>query len=126
MSGTRYRSGAMWAMDMTEYSKFMEGGDNKEELTRAKYNLLMALRQEVPPAQRKYINMYYVDNLNMKQIGEALGVDKSTVARTIKRGEANLRRCLRFGGDRLLAAQGAGGHYGVVKQRAKREGYENC
>ena len=40
--------------------------------------------------------------MNMRQIGERMGVNKSTVSRTIKRGEARLRRCLRYGADRLL------------------------
>ena len=38
----------------------------------------------------------------MRQIGQELGVDKSTVSRTIKRGEARLRRCLRYGAAAFL------------------------
>ena len=38
----------------------------------------------------------------MREIGEKLGVDKSTVSRTIKRGEARLRRCLRYGAKAFL------------------------
>ncbi len=38
----------------------------------------------------------------MSQIGARLGVDKSTVSRTIKRGEKRLRRCLRYGARRFL------------------------
>ena len=39
----------------------------------------------------------------MRQIGQELGVDKSTVSRTIKRGEARLRRCLRYGAGAFLS-----------------------
>ena len=38
----------------------------------------------------------------MPQIARQLGVNKSTVSRTIHRGEARLRRCLRYGADSLL------------------------
>ena len=32
----------------------------------------------------------------MREIGEQLGVDKSTISRTIKRGETRMRRFLRY------------------------------
>ena len=38
----------------------------------------------------------------MREIGQKLGVDKSTVSRTIKRGERRLQRCLRYGAKGLL------------------------
>ena len=38
----------------------------------------------------------------MREIGERLGVDKSTVSRTIKRGERRLQRCLRYGAETYL------------------------
>ena len=37
------------------------------------------------------------------QLAEKLGVSRSTVARTIKRGEARLRRCLRYGAGAFLS-----------------------
>ena len=59
-------------------------------------------QEEVTPRQRQTLLLYYGERLTMQQIGEELGVDKSTVCRTIKRGERRLRRCLRYGADRLL------------------------
>ena len=41
------------------------------------------------------------------QMAKRLGVAPSTVSRTIKRGEARLRRCLRYGAAALL--DGGGG-----------------
>ena len=49
--------------------------------------------------------LYYGEGLNMSEIGERFGVDKSTVSRTIKRGESRLRRCLRYGAKRFLLAE---------------------
>ena len=46
--------------------------------------------------------LYYGQGLNMREIGLKLGVDKSTVSRTIKRGERRLQRCLRYGAEAFL------------------------
>ena len=67
-------------------------------------NLLRALREDVTPRQREMLLLYYGEQLNMRQIGTRLGVDKSTVSRTIKRGERRLQRCLRYGAEAFLAA----------------------
>ena len=110
MSGTRYRRGGLYAADMTVYARALsEENTNGETLQRLKRNLL-----------------YYVEGLNMKQIGERTGVDKSTVSRTIRRGEEQLRRCLRFGAANLLDQAGVKTPYHSVRNLAKREGYENC
>ena len=101
MSNTRYRRGGVWAADMAVYSRQM-AADNSEQMTRLKRNLIRALREDVTPKQRLVLTLYYAEGLNMRQIGEKLGVDKSTVSRTIKRGERRLRRCLRYGAASLL------------------------
>jgi len=127
MSGTRYRRGGLYAADMTVYARALsEENTNGETLQRLKRNLLIAMRQELSERQREYIQLYYVEGLNMKQIGERTGVDKSTVSRTIRRGEEQLRRCLRFGAANLLDQAGVKTPYHSVRNLAKREGYENC
>ena len=60
--------------------------DNSQEISRLKRNLIRCLREDVTPRQRQALLMYYAQGLNMREIGERLGVDKSTVSRTIKRG----------------------------------------
>ena len=52
--------------------------------------------------QRQVLLLYYAEGLNMREIGERLGVDKSTISRTIKRGERRLQRCLRYGAEAYL------------------------
>ncbi|MGN8898028.1 sigma-70 family RNA polymerase sigma factor [Flavonifractor sp. HCP28S3_F3] len=101
MSSTRYRRGGMYAADMAAYSRAM-AEDNSQQMARLKHNLVRALREDVTPRQREFLLLYYGEQLNMRQIGERLGVDKSTVSRTIKRGEARLRRCLRYGAEAFL------------------------
>ena len=101
MSNTRYRRGRKYAADMAAYSRQM-AGDNSQELDRLKRNLVRALREDVTEKQRQVLLLYYAEGYNMREIGERLGVDKSTVSRTIKRGERRLQRCLRYGAEAYL------------------------
>lgn len=103
MPDTRYRKGGAYAADMAVYARAM-ASDNSAQMSRVKRNLLRALREDVTPRQREMLLLYYGKQLNMRQIGTRLGVDKSTVSRTIKRGERRLQRCLRYGAEAFLAA----------------------
>ena len=103
MTGTRYRRGAAYAADMVVYARqISEENTNTNTLDRVKRNLVVALREDITARQREVLLLYYGQGLNMRQIGERLGVDKSTVSRTIKRGEERLRRCLRYGAKSFL------------------------
>ena len=95
----------MYAADMAVYARQMSA-DNSKEISRLKLNLIRALQEDVTPRQRQTLLLYYSDGLNMREIGERLGVDKSTVSRTIKRGERRLRRCLRYGAEAYLKSMG--------------------
>ena len=101
MPDTRYRKGGAYAADMAVYARAM-ASDNSAQMSRVKRNLLRALREDVTPRQREMLLLYYGEQLNMRQIGTRLGVDKSTVSRTIKRGERRLQRCLRYGAEAFL------------------------
>ena len=96
MPDTRYRRGRAFAADMAAYSRAM-AEDNSGRLSRLKRDLGRALREELTQKQRDCLLLYYAEGLNMREVGEVLGVDKSTVSRNIKRGERRLQRCLRYG-----------------------------
>lgn len=103
MNGTRYRRGSLYAADMAVYSRAIsEENTNSDDIAKLKRNLVKALKSDVTPRQREMLLLYYGQGLNMRQIGELLGVDKSTVSRTVKRGERRLKRCLRYTSDSLL------------------------
>lgn len=101
MLNTRYNRGMEYAASMALYSRAM-AEDNSTQIAQVKRNLARALREDVTPRQRQTLLLYYGEGLNMREIGDRLGIDKSTVSRTIKRGEARLRRCLRYGAERFL------------------------
>lgn len=101
MPNTRYRRGGLYAADMAVYTRQM-ASDSSQEVSRLKRNLLLALREDVTQRQRQTLLMYYAEGRTMQEIADQLGVDKSTVSRTIKRGERRLQRCLRYGAERYL------------------------
>ncbi len=101
MASTRYRRGREYAADMAAYSRLM-APDNGEELSILRRNLAQALKEEVTERQRETLYLYYHQGLTMEEIGLCLGIDRSTVSRTIQRGERRLRRCLRYGAAAFL------------------------
>ena len=101
MPNTRYRRGQLYAADMALYSMQM-ASDNSKEISRLKRNLIRALQEDVTERQWQTLLMYYAQGYNMREIGERLGVDRSTISRTIKRGERRLQRCLRYGAEAYL------------------------
>ena len=101
MANTRYKRGSGYAADMAVYAREM-AEDNSQQLGRLKENLARALRQDITDRQRLYLQLYYDQGLTMPQIASRLGVNKSTVSRTIHRGEDRLRRCLRYSDHSLL------------------------
>lgn len=103
MGEVRYQRGRAYAADMAVYSRAISQ-DNSPQHQRLKRNLLRALQEDITPRQRQVLLLYYSEGLNMRQIGQQLGVDKSTVSRTIHRGELRLQRCLRYGAAPLLGA----------------------
>ena len=88
-------------VDLAMYTNLM-AEDNREQIGRLKRNLTHALRQDITPRQREYMIMYYGQGMSMEEIGRQLGVNKSTVCRTLQRGRKRLYRCLRYGASNLL------------------------
>ncbi|MCI2058493.1 MAG: sigma-70 family RNA polymerase sigma factor [Oscillibacter sp.] len=73
------------------------GEDNSQQLARLLRNLRKAREQELTPRQREMLRLYFDDELTMVQISGRLGVNRSTVSRTIARAKRRLYRCLRYG-----------------------------
>jgi RNA polymerase sigma factor (sigma-70 family) len=63
-----------------------------------------ALAADLTPRQMQLVRMYYIDQMLMSDIAATLGLDLSTVSRTIKRGRERLRRSMRYGGRTLLSS----------------------
>ena len=70
--------------------KSSERGDGTARLLSA------ALREELTARQAQMVKLYYVEQHTMRDIAAMLGVNPSTVSRTLKAAREKLRRCLRY------------------------------
>lgn len=88
------------ALDFAAFRQYMSlttnAGSNEETLKRMKAAVPVIIREDLTDCQRDYVMAYFYDGLNVREIGERYGVDKSTVSRTIRRGMARVYRLLRF------------------------------
>ncbi len=71
-------------------------GDNADRLMRLKRNLRDAKRRELTPRQCQILTMYYEEEQSVTQIARALGVNPSTVTRSLQRSRKRLFQCLRY------------------------------
>ena len=72
------------------------GEDNSEQLERLRRNLRRVRSAELTPRQAQLLHLYYDLGYSMSGIAGELGIDKSTVSRTIARGRERLKRYLQY------------------------------
>ena len=70
--------------------------DNSEQIERLRRNLRAAREQELPPRQQQMMELYYDQGKTMTKVARRLRVNKSTVSRTLARGRARLKKCLKY------------------------------
>ena len=102
MSGTHYNAGRPAGRRDSELLGELEAwersnsADNSEQIQRLRRNLKRARAQELTRRQAEMVHLYYDLGLPMSQIGQALGVSKSSVSRTLARAREGLKRCLQY------------------------------
>lgn len=72
------------------------GEDNSEIIARLRRNLRKVRREELTKRQAEMLHLYYDLGWSMPRIALELGVNKSTVSRTLARARARLKRYLRY------------------------------
>ena len=70
--------------------------DNDGELLRLKRNLRLARQEALTARQRQLLRMNFEQNKTVTEIAQELGVNKSTVSRTLLRAKRRLYQCLRY------------------------------
>ena len=70
--------------------------DNDGELLRLKRNLRLARQEALTARQRQLLRMNFEQNKTVTEIAQELGVNKSTVSRTLLRDRRRLYQCLRY------------------------------
>ena len=84
-----------WAGDMTVWLR-ENADDNQEQMERLLRNLRKARVQELTPRQQQMLSMRFEQNMSGAEIARELGLNRSTVSRTLRRAQERLRRCLQF------------------------------
>lgn len=102
----RQREPAEYKQDAYVFRQWLlsAASDNSKELTQAKKNIGKAMRHLLTEKQLLYATMYYVEGKNIPRIEIELGVDRSTVSRTLKRARKRLKFALMYSGPLLLKA----------------------
>ena len=70
--------------------------DSDGELLRLKRNLRLARQEALTARQRQLLRMNFEQNKTVTEIAQELGVNKSTVSRTLLRAKRRLYQCLRY------------------------------
>ena len=65
-------------------------------LLRLKRNLRLARQEALTARQRQLLRMNFEQNKTVTEIAQELGVNKSTVSRTLLRAKRRLYQCLRY------------------------------
>lgn len=63
-----------------------------------------AVENDLTPRQRELVKMYYFDQMLMRDIADELGLEISSVSRTLKRARTKLEKSLRANYRTLLIA----------------------
>ena len=82
-----------WIGDMTVWLR-QNAEDNTLQLERMKRNLRIAREKELTPRQRCMLELYYDRQMSVTEIAQELGVNISTVSRTLQRARNRLRHYL--------------------------------
>ena len=76
--------------------KQAQSGDNQDRIRRLLCNLPLAVQQELTPRQREILRMRFTGGMSVTAIARELGLNKSTVSRSLARSMERLYRSLRY------------------------------
>jgi len=84
-------------VDLASLQRWNQGeGNNDRRLARLRRNLPIALQEELTPRMRQILELYYYEGKNVTIIAKDLGINKSTVSRSLHRAQERLRHSLRY------------------------------
>ena len=84
-------------------SKFARDSDQDEEYRRLKRTMANVMAGELTPLQQECIRLYYYDGLTMEQVGQTLGVQKSSVSKALRRSRQRIEKVLRYSYEHRLS-----------------------
>lgn len=78
--------------DKLSFLSWINADNNSREVEKLRECMMLAIEQELNPRQKTILTMYYLDGKTMDDIAVELGVNKSTVSRSVKRSVAQLQK----------------------------------
>jgi len=73
-----------------------DSDSNSEQLARVVYHLPRAIEEELTERQLQILKLHFYEDLSVSQIAHLLGVNPSTVSRSLQRSTAKLQHILRY------------------------------
>jgi len=71
------------------------------EKSRSSEKVRIAVEDALTPRQLQLVELYYTRQMPMHVIAAELGINVSTVSRTLRRARDRIERCLKYGGRNL-------------------------
>ena len=84
-----------WIGDMTIWLR-ENAEDNSLRLERLRRNLRRAREKELTPRQQQVLELRYDQQMSITEIADHLGVNCSTVSRTLRRAQERLKKYLQY------------------------------
>ena len=69
---------------------------NREVIRKQCEILNYIITNKLSKKQQRILNLYYYENYKMKDIANIIGIDKSTVSRSIKRSKSKIKEYMNF------------------------------
>lgn len=78
--------------DKLSFLSWSSEENNTREVEKLRECMLLAIEQELNQKQKNILTMYYLQHKTMDQIAFDLGVNKSTVSRSVRRSVERLQK----------------------------------
>ena len=73
-----------------------EVNSNEERLNLVKQALPKVIENRLSERQKECVRLYYFENMNMEQTAAVLGIERSSVSRTLKRARNRIKTSLEY------------------------------
>lgn len=91
--------------DYIQYKKWSESEPEIDYSQHIKNCLAIAIQEELSETQSLYFQMYHIHGNTIAEIADVVGVNKSTVSRTLTAAHKNIAKVMRYSSPYLLHKQ---------------------
>ena len=88
-----------------QFKKWNENEPEVDFVSHAKKCVLYAIDKELTERQRQFFTLYFVEGKSMEHIANEMGVNKSTVSRTVTSAKKKIARVLVYSAPHLINAK---------------------